>query len=205
MMKLRVGKTEIEISYLLICLLALSIILDKAQKLLLCLFAIVVHEAGHILMMIFFGFSPKKIKISLFEISINDAQRSLRSKKQNILIIFFGPFANFICFICFYLLYLFSNENELFLSLAATNISVCLFNILPALSLDGGQLIYLFLSFKFDNAVVEKIVNIITFIILFPLSVLGLLVLFDSKYNFSLLFICVYLVATLFMRNNKFY
>ena len=43
-------------------------------------------------MMAIFKTPPEKIKISAFEISISDKQRQSRSKKQNLLIIFFGPF-----------------------------------------------------------------------------------------------------------------
>ena len=36
-----------------------------------CSFAVVIHESGHLLMMLIFGSKPKKISISLFEIAIN--------------------------------------------------------------------------------------------------------------------------------------
>ena len=202
-MKIRTSKTEIELSYFLICLIAIILIIGDLQRFVFCLFSVIIHEAGHILMMAIFKTPPEKIKISAFEISISDKQRQSRSKKQNLLIIFFGPFVNFICFICFFLLYLFCNK--VFLPLAVANISVCIFNMLPVLSLDGGQLIYILLSFKFEHHICDKVVNIITFIFIFPLAVLGFFVLFKSKYNFSLLFVCIYLVASLVMRNNKYY
>lgn len=168
-----------------------------------CAVAVTLHEAGHIVPMCIFGYKPEKIKINTFEISIYDKKRMEKSFFQNIIIIISGPFANFICFILSYLLYLFCSKS--FMPFALANISVCLFNVMPVMSLDGGQLLYLLLAKKLGDNYAEKIVNIITFIFIFPLAALGFLLLFNSKYNFSLLFVCLYLVLSLVLKNNRYY
>lgn len=202
-MKFRIHKTEIIISYLIICIASVCIIAGAFDGFLFCMFAIIIHEAGHITMMCIFGYPPEKIKISLFEISISDGKRQERNFIQNFLIIFFGPFSNFICFILFYLLYLIGND--FFLYPAAANLSVGLLNFLPVMSLDGGQLLYLILSRFFSDTVSQSIVNVITLIIIFPLAFFGFILLFNSKYNISLLIVCTYLVFSLICRNNKYY
>ena len=73
------------------------------------------------------------------------------------------------------------------------------------MSLDGGQLMYVILSRKFSEKSAERIINITAVIILFPLTVLGFMVLLNSKYNFSLLFVCTYLIASLLCKNNRYY
>ena len=202
-MKLRILKTEITISYLIICVASICIIAGIFDSFLYCLFAIIIHESGHIILMCIFGYAPEKIKISLFEISISDRKRQERSFIQNFLIIFFGPFSNFICFILFYLLYLIGND--FFLYPAAANLSVGLFNVLPVMSLDGGHLLYLVLCKFFSESISQRVVNVITFIIIFPLAFFGFVLLFNSKYNFSLLIVCIYLVLSLLCRNNKYF
>lgn len=202
-MKLRILKTEITISYLIICVASICIIAGIFDSFLYCLFAIIIHESGHIILMCIFGYAPEKIKISLFEISISDRKRQERSFIQNFLIIFFGPFSNFICFILFYLLYLIGND--FFLYPAAANLSVGLFNVLPVMSLDGGHLLYLVLCRFFSESISQRVVNVITFIIIFPLAFFGFVLLFNSKYNFSLLIVCIYLVLSLLCRNNKYF
>ena len=87
---------------------------------------------------------------------------------------------------------------------AISNLSVGMFNLLPVLSLDGGQLIFIILRQRVGADKAEKIVDIITFITIFPLAVLGFIVLFESKYNFSLLFVCVYLIVSLLTRGNRY-
>ena len=187
-MKLKIRQTEIEISYLLLCTAAA---------------AVVIHESGHLIAMKRIGYFPKRIKISLFEINIRDDSRQLRTAKENMLIIFFGPAANFICFLPAFLLYLIGTDR--ILPFAAANLSVGLFNLLPVMSLDGGQLLYILLSRRRTPGQAEKIVCRLTFICIFPLAALGFVVLFHSHYNFSLLFVCVYLVFSLITRQERYY
>ena len=201
-MKLKIAKIKIEISFTLICIAGICVILGITSGFVWCAAAVLIHELGHLLMMIKLGFLPEKIKISAFEIKIFDSKRQSRSEKQNFFIIFSGPAVNFICFIPFYLLYLLGNEN--FLPFALANLSVGLFNSLPVLSLDGGQIIFILLKRRLNPARAEKIVDIITLITIFPLAVLGFAVLFKSKYNFSLLFICAYLVISLVTRSDRY-
>ncbi len=201
-MKLRIAKIKIEISFTLICIAGICVILGITSGFVWCAAAVLIHELGHLLMMIKLGFLPEKIKISAFEIKIFDSKRQSRSEKQNFFIIFSGPAVNFICFIPFYLLYLLGDEN--FLPFALANLSVGLFNSLPVLSLDGGQIIFILLKRRLNPARAEKIVDIITLITIFPLAVLGFAVLFKSKYNFSLLFICAYLIISLVTRSDRY-
>ena len=201
-MKLKIAKIKIEISFTIICIAGICVILGITSGFVRCAVAVSIHELGHLLMMIKLGFLPEKIKISAFEIKIFDSKRQSRSEKQNFFIIFSGPAVNFICFIPFYLLYLLGNEN--FLPFALANLSVGLFNSLPVLSLDGGQIIFILLKRRLNPARAEKIVDIITLITIFPLAVLGFAVLFKSKYNFSLLFICAYLIISLVTRSDRY-
>ena len=196
-------KIKLEISYLLLSFLAIIVIAEVFNNFLWCISAVVIHELGHIIPMCMFGYRPEKIKFSLFEISITDNTRQKRSFWQNFFIILFGPFVNFICFISFYLLYLYGKD--FYLPIAIANLSVGLFNILPVLSLDGGQLLYLILCRKITERNAERVVDILTFIFIFPLFALGFLLLFNSKYNFSLLFVCVYLIFSLVLKNNRYY
>ena len=168
-----------------------------------CCFAVLIHESGHLIMMLIFGCKPRKISISLFEIAINDDSRQEKSNLQNFLIIFFGPFANFICFILIFLLYLCSGTD--FLKFAYVNLSLCILNLLPVISFDGGKMLYLLLSIRFCSRTAEKAVNILTFIALFPIAVLGFVILFNSDYNFSLLFVCGYIILSLIFKNNRYF
>ena len=185
-MKFRLLNIDFTVSYSLVCLGAICVILNIFLGFLCCVMAVIIHECGH-----------------LFEIKITNSSRQLNTTRQNIFIIFFGPLVNFICFILFYLLYL--CNSEFLLPIAMANLCTGLFNMLPVMSLDGGQLMYVILCRKFSEKSAERIINITAVIILFPLTVLGFMVLLNSKYNFSLLFVCAYLIASLLCKNNRYY
>lgn len=200
-MKLRIKGTELQLSFALLCLMALCAALGIMQGFLYCAAAVTVHELGHLAVMLHYGDKPAKIRVSLCEIAIDDDKRAQQSDRQNFFIIFFGPFVNFICFLLCFLLYLWGNR--FFLNLAAANLSVGLFNSLPVMSLDGGQLLYLLLLRRTTAERAERVVNALSFAILFPLAALGFLVLFQSKYNFSLFFICGYIIFSLISRKSR--
>ena len=202
-MKFELFNIKFSVSYALLCLIAVCIILDIFVSFVMCCFAVLIHELGHLIMMLIFDCKPRKISISLFEIAINDESRQEKSNLQNFLIIFFGPFANFICFILIFLLYLCSGTD--LLDFAYVNLSLCLLNLLPVMSFDGGQMLYLLLSLRFSCQTAEKAVNVITFFVLFPTAVLGFIILFNSNYNFSLLFVCGYIILSLIFKNNRYF
>lgn len=201
-MRFRISKTEVELSYTLLCLAAISVILGVFRGFLWCAAAIAVHEGGHLLMMLKCGYFPKRIKILPFSIAITDRQRQERSARENLLIIFFGPFANFICFLPSFLLYLIGVEGAL--SFAAANCSVGLFNLLPVMSLDGGQLAYLMLCKRLSADRAERALDALTFVFIFPLAALGFWLTLRAR-NVSLLFVSVYLVLSLIIKGNRYY
>ncbi|MEE0873727.1 MAG: hypothetical protein UIH27_09750 [Ruminococcus sp.] len=85
------------------------------------------------------------------------------------------------------------------------NASVGLFNSLPVMSLDGGQLLYLLLCRRFSGQTAERVITLLTLIMLIPLAAFGFVVLFQSPGNFSLLFVCGYLLLSLLTRENHYY
>lgn len=202
-MKFRLLNIDFTVSYSLVCLGAICIILNIFSGFICCVTAVILHESGHLIAMILCKSPPDKIKISLFEIKIINSSRQSNTTRQNIFIIFFGPLVNFVCFILFYLLYLCSGE--FLLPIAMANLFTGLFNMLPVMSLDGGQLMYVILCKRFSEKSAERAVEVTALIILFPLTVLGFVVLLNSKYNLSLLFVCAYLIASLIFRNNRYY
>lgn len=201
-MKLKIHNCEITISYTLICLAGLCIILGIFGGFVLCLLAVIIHESGHLSAMLMLSKFPERIKVSLFEISIVDSRRTLNSTINNFIIIFFGPFASFICFILFYLLYLLCNFACL--EFAYVNLFTGLFNMLPVISLDGGQMMLILLLKKLNLDAALRAVNITTFVFIFPLSALGFILLFNTGYNFSLIAVSLYLIMALICKKDAF-
>lgn len=202
-MSFTVKSVRIDASYTLLCAAAICVISGIYKPIFYGITAIAVHEAGHLLAMFRYGYFPKRIKISLFAIHIADDARHTRRAKENFFIIFFGPAANFICVFLFYLLYLFGRD--MCLPFVFANASVGLLNSLPVMSLDGGQLLYLLLCRRLSGQTAERVITLLTLIMLIPLAAFGFVVLFQSPGNFSLLFVCGYLLLSLLTRENHYY
>ncbi len=199
-MKLKLRRTEVEVSYTLLCLVAVSILLGVWRDFLWCAAAIAVHESGHLAALAALGCFPQKIKLAPFSIDIADNTRSQRSLRQNAVILFFGPFANFICVLPCYLVYL--SKTPVVLPLLAANVSVGMFNLLPALSLDGGMLLYLLLSRRLSHTTAVRVVHVCTVVCLVPLTALGVMLVTQSR-NPSLLFVSAYLGVTLAVKRGQ--
>lgn len=202
-MSFTVKHTQIEISFVLLCAAALAVIAGVYKPFCYGVSAIVIHETGHFLAMKYYGYFPQRIKISLFAIHITDELRHSRSRRENFFIIFFGPAANFICVFAFYLLYLLGIERSL--PFVTANLSVGILNSLPVISLDGGQLCYLLLCRRHSGETAERVLMIFTAVLLIPLAAAGFIILFQSRGNASLLFVCAYLLLSLLLRDNDYY
>lgn len=201
-MNFKLGKLYIELSFPLVALMTAVIIFDTSMSVIICFAGVIAHETGHLLALRHFGSYPQKIKLTLFDIAIIDRKKINRSDKAELIITLAGVTVNFILAIISYFL-LTVTKNPCIEIFFNTNLTLGFFNILPVDSLDGGQALFILLSKKFSPFTSMKILDIISFIILIPVAVMGFLVLLQSKYNFTLLLTALYLIAIILLKNKK--
>lgn len=195
---------KIRISFLFIALISTFVLIESSKMMVYGLSAALIHELGHILVMIFVGSKPSEIAFGVFDVNIKDYDRNKRNYVQDIFILIGGPLANLFGVGIFYLLhYVMGNQNTV-LSISE-NLFLCVFNLLPIESLDGGQILYIFLSSKFDEHKSVVILKFVSFVILFPLAIIGFYILLKSKNNFSLLLISCYLIAVVLIKKGHCY
>ena len=166
--------------------------------------ATIIHEIGHILAIVLKKHKIKEIYIGFFYIDIVDKNRKILDYSSDLFILISGSLLNFIIAIISLVVYLFI-KNDIMQIFIYTNIAVGIMNLLPISSLDGGQIIYIILSRLFSVRVSKILSLIISIIFLLPLSVIGFTMVLKLKYNFSLLFICCYLIYTLLWKNENNY
>lgn len=183
-MKFRLLKTDISIGYEVAAALSAVLILDSDYRVICCVFAAVLHELGHLLMMRCFCIRVHLVKISIFDVLIK-ADRPRRFC-QDICVNLGGPAMNLLCAAIFM---------PFHQGLFYANLALGIFNLLPVMTLDGGRLLYLMLSRRFLPKTCCMILRLTTFVLLLPLLTAGLLMLFRSGYNYSLLAISLYLLA----------
>lgn len=202
-MKLKLFGITVTASFPVVAVMTLVLVFDRQHHLTVCFLSAVLHECGHLLAMYLCRCRPSALSVKLFDVKILDNYRATRPFKQDVLITLAGPAANILAFGVLFVCYV-GLKNQIFLQFAIINVSIGLFNLLPVATLDGGQAIYLLLIQKVSHKTASLVLDILTVILIFPTAVLGILILFHSKYNFSLLFISVYLIFALVLKKSKF-
>lgn len=193
---------RIVLSYPLAAAMTAAILADSSQSVITCFVSAILHECGHWFVMRHYGITPKEIRMSLFDIAIIAPQKQLCTVRQGVIIDLAGVTVNAFCAIILSGLY-FLYPQGWFLTAAGSHFMLLIFNSLPVISLDGGHALTLLLSVRSGWEKAERIVTIISVIILIPLSVLGFLWLLRSKYNFTLLLSGLYLIALLLKKCEK--
>lgn len=197
--KIKIGKIIFEISFPLTAVMTASILFDSSLSVTICFISVLIHELGHIAVLHHFGCTPEKIKLTLFDVAIVDSSKQIRDFKEELAVVLAGVISNFLVGIISLIMFQ-TLKFGVFELLLNTNFTLAFFNILPVETLDGGQALMLILSRKNDIRKAVLISDVISFMIIIPLGIIGFIVLLRSKYNFSLLLTAVYLLAVLLMK-----
>lgn len=201
-MKIKLGKLKITLSLPLCCIMTAVILIDTSQTVILGCIAAVLHEMGHLMFMKYFDSFPNEIKITLFDIAIIDNGKGSRPLRQELPIVLGGVMMNLSFGAAFGILYWYFHYD--FMSVfAGANMLLLFYNLLPVDTLDGGQALYLMLSSKLSEETTDKIMLIVSLIVLLPCTIFGFLLLFRSKYNFTLLLTSLYLISMIFLKHVK--
>lgn len=167
-----------------------------------------IHECSHLLAGLLLKMKIKRItlmplgftaELKLTEEDYN--KKILKSNKleiKRLIIAMAGPFSNF--FIV-YIIKLFNIDINLMQKIIYSNIMIGLFNLIPIYPLDGGRILKALLSLLYNKRkatiYINKISNIMLFIITFILSIL-----IYYFQNIALLFIIIYLSYIVFKENR---
>lgn len=159
-------------------------------------FSAIIHESGHIFML-----KKNNIKINYIEIlpvGINiNAENKLLSYKEDIKTAFAGPFFNIVCAVIAMLWLKFINFNDIILFFLFSNLAFAALNLFPVKSLDGGKIVETLLRIYLPEPASFYLFTVISGIFLAILSLAALLILFITKYNFTLILLCCYLFYTI--------
>lgn len=201
-MTLSLKKIRVSFDYLSIAAVCVMIVLSSDSRFAAAVVCTVIHEVGHITVMLLNGCEKVEIAINLFNVAIKDRDRNVRSYIQDIFIICAGPLANILTAAAAFVVYTFSKCSFVY-NIMIISIMLAIFNLLPLESTDGGQLLFLMLNKKFSSEISQRIITVISIIVLFPVAAVGFLVLLRSKYNYTLLFAALYLIAVVLINTNS--
>ena len=190
-MKFKLFDTEIYISFLFCAVITIMLLTDKTGFLLPALFAIIMHEIGHLFVMWLLECSPKRVK--LIPASIQITTPFQKRYRNDILIATAGPAVNIVLFLTLYFNYL-AFGNQITLYFALLNLVIAVFNLLPVKGLDGGTILYCVLA-KFKGSDKSAVIlRIITLILAVLIIVTAVTLTFRGNFNLSFYIIGIYLL-----------
>lgn len=178
-----------EFSFIAVALLSLVLLLDKSGKVAMCIMSAFIHECGHITALMINRVKIKSIRLRTFDILIDASKRE--SFLCDFTVTLFGPVFNLIFALIFF---------KVYYPFFVSNVVLAVFNLLPLETFDGGHALKLILNRFFSYKTVNTVLLVLSLLLLIPMLLLGILVLFYSKYNYSLLLIALYLLAILFIK-----
>ncbi len=197
-MKFKLFGTEIYISFLFCAVITLMLLTDKTGLMLPTLFAILMHEMGHLFMMWVVDSAPKSVK--LIPASIQITTPFQRRYRNDVLISFAGPLVNIVLFLTLYFNFLaFRNQTTLYFGVL--NLVIALFNLLPIKGLDGGTILYCILA-KYKG--VEKASLILKYITLLASAVIiatAIILSIGGNINISFYIVGIYLLIASLVKN----
>ncbi len=195
-MKIRLFGTEIYISFLFAAIIAFVLYTDKTGLALPTGLAVILHEMGHLLAMKALCCAPREIR--LIPASVQLVKPFCARRGGEAIIALSGPVANIIFFLLFYGAYLLWG-GSLTLLLAALNIILAVFNLLPVSGLDGGTLLRLFLEKRHPNSAALA-VKITTAALSATVFLLGVYLWSCGSLNLSLFVLALYLAVCVFIK-----
>lgn len=196
-MKLNLGKTILRINISFAAAVTLTLIIDESGLCAAALFCCVVHELGHIICLYILGEKPKLIELSFYGVRL-EQNNNCMNFFENITVYLSGPAANFILSA---LLFAFGRIYGI-KTMAVTSVCVGVFNMLPCVPLDGGNLLNLILSCFTSEENCRKISFFVSVLIILPMLICGFVLLFRNG-NITLIAVSGYLAAVTFLNNKN--
>lgn len=179
---------RVRVSANTLLLVAFLAIFDRGFTLIVPLLAALLHELGHIVVMLCCGIEIRQIKVSLFGAEISGADVERAGRAAQIAVYAAGAAANLVCGLvaeCFG-----------FGFFADCSYALAAVNLLPIETLDGGCIVAaVFSNCKYGHIIIRLLSGLSLFLLWLASSYL--LLLYGG--NLSLLMLIVYLFVTIYL------
>ena len=161
--------------------------------------SILMHEISHIIIAKIYKINIKYLRVSIFGFSAQIENNKKNKLKQKIFMYLAGPLSNFLLANIFYFYNIEFLEK---IKLIYINLSLGIFNLLPILPLDGGNILKEVLKIKYKNLKANKISLLISKVCLASLIFAYSILIIKVK-NISILALIIYLIYLNFIEERK--
>lgn len=192
-MRFKIFGTEFYISFLFAAVITALLAFDRTGYALPLLFAVGMHEAGHLTAMWILGCAPKRIRLVPAAVEITSGFG--RGRRHEITVALCGPAVNIILFFILWFNYAaFGGELSLYCGLI--NLLIGIFNLLPVTGLDGGTVLECLLVKKLEFRRARLVMRILNLSFAAAAAALGVTLAFMGRFNMSFFIFALYLVIT---------
>ena len=190
-MRFRAFGTEFYISFLFAAVITALIAADRTGFVLPLLFAVLIHELGHLAAMWVLDCAPKRVRLVPAAVEITT---KIGGGKHEIFIALCGPTVNLLLFTVLFLNYLAFN-NDGYLTIGLINLLIGLFNLLPVTGLDGGTVLFNLLCRRKDPQKAGLIMRIINLSVALAALITAITLCFRGQFNLSFFILALYLAV----------
>ncbi len=155
------------------------------------LFSSLIHESGHLLLMLFYGDRINYIELGLFGMRIEKEGAVLSYKKEG-LIAMGGIILNLICAVISVAGFLFFGK-ESFMIFAVVNGFIAFINMLPVKTLDFGRCLICLLNERYGEEKESGITEILSAVFTVIFSLACIIYCIFIRLNFSFIAVALYL------------
>ncbi|KHD35126.1 metalloprotease [Clostridium acetobutylicum] len=163
---------------------------------------VIIHEFTHYLTARMFGFSGFDIEILPFGAVLRLKKIDYATQKEDIIISLSGPILNLILAVIFYVIFK-NSGGHIYYSLYFTNLSLGLFNLIPAYPLDGGRIMKEVLSEKIPYRKANEVSIYISIVIGIIFCIFSIVGLFFSVKSINMLVVAFFILFCSFKEKGR--
>lgn len=163
--------------------------------------SIIIHELAHLVAALLIGLKISHITLYPFGVNLKLKNRIVYSLTDEIILYTSGPLINAVMAILF-IPYL--KNGNLWNTFYWNNLMLFLFNLLPIMPMDGGVILNKILTHRVGHNLSVIILKISSAILICLLVLYEIYLMALSRFNFNLVFICVFLIGNIFTAKEKY-
>ncbi|OGO79933.1 MAG: hypothetical protein A2Y21_06405 [Clostridiales bacterium GWC2_40_7] len=194
-MKIRIRHTDIHISAFFIAVIPLVVISGSYAQFILAYISIILHELAHMATAAIYGCRTVSLRVLPVGLSADIDTENCR-RKEKLAIYSSGPAVSFFLSAAAYLAYILLSENLQYLYfISLLNFCLAVFNLIPALPLDGGKILQEILNDSIGLITAAKYIRAIALLLCIIATGAGVYQILAGNLNFSLFIMGLYFIV----------